>query len=51
MLKGSSFQTARELQEKVTDVLMSVPTSTFTAVFEEWKSRLLQCNEAGGEYL
>jgi hypothetical protein len=38
MLEGSSFETAEELQEKVADILMSIPTSTFRAVFEEWKS-------------
>jgi hypothetical protein len=41
-LEKSSFETAEELQEKVTDILMSIPTSTFRAVFEEWKSRLLR---------
>jgi hypothetical protein len=51
MLEGNSFQTAEELQEKVTDILVSIPTSTFRAVFEERKSRLLQCTEAGGDYL
>jgi hypothetical protein len=35
MLKRSSFQTAEELQEKV-----SIPTSTFKAVFEHCKSWL-----------
>jgi hypothetical protein len=30
-----------ELQAKVTAILMSNPTPTFRAVFEEWKSRLL----------
>jgi hypothetical protein len=41
MLEGSSFETAEELREKVTDILMSIPTSTFRAVFKERKSRLL----------
>jgi hypothetical protein len=51
MLEGHYFQTAEELQEKVTDILVSIPTSTFRAVFEEWKNHLLQCIEAGGYYL
>jgi hypothetical protein len=51
MLEGSSFETAEEVQEKVTDILMSIPTSTFRALFEKWKSQLLRCIEAGGEYL
>jgi hypothetical protein len=51
MLEGSSFETAQELQGKATGILMSIPTSTFRAVFEEWKSRVLQCIEAGGQYL
>jgi hypothetical protein len=34
----SSFETADELQEKVMNILTSMPTSTFRAVFEEWKS-------------
>jgi transposase len=51
MLEGHSFETAEELQEKVTEILMSIPTSTFGAVFEEWKGRLLRCIDAGGEYL
>jgi hypothetical protein len=50
MLAGSSFETAEELQEKVTDILTPILTSTFGAAFEEWKSRLLRCIEAGGEY-
>jgi hypothetical protein len=41
MLDGSSFETAEELQEKVTDILLSIATLTFRTVFEEWKSRLL----------
>jgi hypothetical protein len=41
MLEWSSFQTGEELQEKVTDDLMSIQASTFRTVFEEWKSRLL----------
>jgi hypothetical protein len=50
MLEGSSFEAAEELQEKMTGVLMSIPVSTFRAIFEEWKSRWLRCIEAGGEY-
>jgi hypothetical protein len=38
VLKGSSFETAEELQERVTDILKSISTSTFRAVFEECKS-------------
>jgi hypothetical protein len=38
MLEWSSFETSEELQENVTDILMSIPTSTFRAIFEEWKS-------------
>jgi hypothetical protein len=37
MLEGSSFETAEELQAKITDILMSIPTSTFRAAFEERK--------------
>jgi hypothetical protein len=51
MLEGSSFEAAEELQEKMADILMSIPTSTFRAVFEECKSRLLRYIEAGGDYL
>jgi hypothetical protein len=51
MLEGNSFETAEELQEKVTGILMSITISTFRPVFEEWKSRLLRCIEAGGDYL
>jgi hypothetical protein len=51
MLEWSSFETAEELQERVTDILMSIPISTFRAVFEEWKSRLLRSIETNGEYL
>jgi hypothetical protein len=51
MLEGSSFETAEEAQEKVTNILMSLLTSTFRGVFEKWKSRLLRSIEAGGEYL
>jgi nicotinamide riboside kinase len=46
MLEGSLLETAEEVQEKVMDILMSIPTSSFRAVFEEWKSRLLRCIEA-----
>jgi hypothetical protein len=35
MLEGSSFEMAEELQEKVTEMLMPVLTSTFRAVSEE----------------
>jgi hypothetical protein len=51
MLEGHSFQTAEELQEKVKNIIVSIPTSTFRAVFEKWKNRLLQCIEAGGDHL
>jgi hypothetical protein len=51
MLEGSSFETTEELQEKVKDILISIPTSAFRAVFEEGKGRLLRCIEEGGEYL
>jgi hypothetical protein len=51
ILEGSSFEMAKELQEKTTDILMSIPTSTFRAVFDEWKSQLLRRIEAGGIYL
>jgi hypothetical protein len=30
---------------------MSGPPSTFTTVFEEWKSQLVRWIEAGGDYL
>jgi hypothetical protein len=42
---------AEELQEKLMDFLMPVPTLTFRAVFEEWKSQLVRCIESGGEQL
>jgi hypothetical protein len=41
MLKGTSIETAEELQGKMTDILISTATQTFRAVFEEWKSQLL----------
>jgi hypothetical protein len=47
----SSSQPAKELQGKVTDILMSTPRSIFKAVFQEWKIKGLQCIEAGGDYL
>jgi hypothetical protein len=50
MLEGSPLETEEELQEKVTDILTFDPTPTFRKVFEEWKSRLLQCIEADREY-
>jgi hypothetical protein len=37
MPEESSFEKAEDLQEKVTDILMSIQTWTFTAVCEEWK--------------
>jgi hypothetical protein len=51
MLEGSSFEKVEEMQEKAKDILMSIPTSIFRAVFEEWKNQLLRCIEADGEYL
>jgi hypothetical protein len=45
MLEGSLFEATEELQEKMTDILASIPTSTFRAVFNEWKSRFLRCIE------
>jgi hypothetical protein len=51
MLEGSSFETAENVQEKVTYILMLIPTATFRPSFEEWKSRLLRCIEVSGEYL
>jgi hypothetical protein len=45
MLEGSLFEPAEELQEKVTDILASIPTPTFRAVFNEWKTRFLRCIE------
>jgi hypothetical protein len=38
MLEGSSFETAEESQEKMTDILMSIAISTLRAGFEEWKT-------------
>jgi hypothetical protein len=42
---------AEKLPEKRTDLLMSIPASTFSTVSEELQSQLLGCIEAGGEYL
>jgi hypothetical protein len=51
ILEGSSFQTAEELQETMTDILMLIQTVTFRTVFEEWKSTLLRYIKTSGEYL
>jgi hypothetical protein len=51
MLEGSSFERREDLHEKVTKILMPIPSPTFRAVVKEWKSRLLHTIEAGGEYL
>jgi hypothetical protein len=51
MLEESSFEAAGELHAKMTDILISIPTSTFRAIFEEWKSRLVRCIKAAGDYL
>jgi hypothetical protein len=41
MLEESSFETSEEQQEKVTGILISIPTSTIKTVFEEWKKNLI----------
>jgi hypothetical protein len=37
VLEGNSFETSEDLQEKATNILMSIPTLTFRSVFEDWK--------------
>jgi histone-lysine N-methyltransferase SETMAR len=50
-LEGQSFDSPIALQAAVSEILMSIEVGTFVRVFTEWKRRLLQCIEQGGDYL
>jgi hypothetical protein len=40
MLKGNSFETADEPQQKATDILMSSPRPIFRVIFKQWKKSI-----------
>jgi hypothetical protein len=52
-LKKKLIQIQKDLllQLDTSGIFMSIPASTFRTVFEEWRSWLLRCSEAGGEWL
>jgi hypothetical protein len=50
-LEGSTFTSAGQLMVKVNEILMDIPLHEFISVFDEWKRRLVECIDAGWNYL
>jgi hypothetical protein len=50
-LEGSTFTSAGQLMVKVNEILMDILLHEFIAVFDEWKRRLVECIDTGGNYL
>jgi hypothetical protein len=39
------------MRGEMNDILMKIPFDEFILVFDEWKCRLRECVNRGGEYL
>jgi hypothetical protein len=50
-LEGNTFTSAMQLMAKVNEMLMDMPLHEFISVLDEWKRRLVECIEAGDDYL
>jgi hypothetical protein len=50
-LEGHTFASAIEVRGEMNDILMKIPFDEFILVFDEWKCRLRECIDRGGEYL
>jgi hypothetical protein len=50
-LEGNTFTVAGQIMAKVNEILMGIPLHEFTSVFDEWKRRLVECMDTGGNYL
>jgi histone-lysine N-methyltransferase SETMAR len=50
-LEGRSFDNDMALRAAVTEILVSREPEVFVRVFNEWKSRLQQCIDRGGDYI
>jgi hypothetical protein len=50
-LEGNIFTSAMELMAKINEILMDIPLHKFVSVFDEWKRRLIECIDTGGDYL
>jgi hypothetical protein len=50
-LEGSNFTSAGQLIVKLNEMLMDIPLHEFISVFDEWKRRLVECIDTGGNYL
>jgi hypothetical protein len=50
-LEGPFFDDDIALEGAVSEILMSIEPDVFVRVFAEWKHRLQQCIDKGGDYL
>jgi hypothetical protein len=50
-LKGHTFASAIEERTEVNNILMNIHFDDFILIFDEWKCRLRECIDRGGEYL
>jgi hypothetical protein len=50
-LRGTVFESAKELLEAVTTILRGIPTETLLAIFHQWMDRLQTCIAFGGSYV
>jgi hypothetical protein len=50
-LEGSTFTSAGQLMVEVNEIFMDIPLHEFISVFDEWKLRLVECIDTGGNYL
>jgi hypothetical protein len=46
-----TFTGAEQIMVKVNKILMEIHFHEFISVFEEWKPRLVECIDTGGNYL
>jgi hypothetical protein len=50
-LEGRLFDDDLALEVAMSEILMSIEPDVFVKVFAEWKHRLQQCIDQGGDYL
>jgi len=50
VVKGTHFDSVKDIQTSVTKVLQELPVNDFQKSYENWKKRWAQCVAAQGEY-
>jgi len=50
-LKGTYFQSVKEVKAKTVELLKRVTTNDLQPCFEQWKERMQRCIDRGGKYV